>query len=129
MRGGIPTQQWQHLAVGPSHQDVSNGVFLSLLAMKAHCTCILQCYRPFITLSCVVFLFYHILLGIHGFNYTDSKAECRHLKNFTCKGTLRQVFLRAYRLEIQSVMLVFSTQLCERCPSNILSGLTTEYTE
>ncbi len=26
---------------------------------------------------------------------------------------VRQVFLRVYRLEIQSVMLVFSTQLCE----------------
>jgi hypothetical protein len=25
----------------------------------------------------------------------------------------RQVFIRVYRLEIQSVMLVFSTQLCE----------------
>jgi hypothetical protein len=39
------------------------------------------------------------------------------------------VFNRAYRLEIQSVMLVFSTQLCELlplcfvnyCPSNLLS--------
>jgi hypothetical protein len=29
----------------------------------------------------------------------------------TCKETLRQVFVRVYRLEIQSVMLVFSTQL------------------
>ncbi len=27
--------------------------------------------------------------------------------------TLRQVFIRVYRLVIQSVMLVFSTQLCE----------------
>ncbi len=34
----------------------------------------------------------------------------------TCKDTLRQVFIRAYRLEIQSVMLVFSTQLCELLP-------------
>ncbi len=37
-------------------------------------------------------------------------------KKFTCKGTLRQVFIRVYRLEIQSVMLVFSTQLCELLP-------------
>ncbi len=29
------------------------------------------------------------------------------------KGTLRQVFIIVYRLEVQSVMLVFSTQLCE----------------
>jgi hypothetical protein len=28
-----------------------------------------------------------------------------------CKGTLRQVFIRVYRLEIHSVMLVFLTKL------------------
>jgi hypothetical protein len=38
-------------------------------------------------------------------------AKCRHLKRFTL--SLRQVFIRVYGLEIQSVMLVFSTQLCE----------------
>jgi hypothetical protein len=38
----------------------------------------------------------------------DTKAKCRHLKN--CAGTLRPVFIRIYRLGIQSVMLV---QLCE----------------
>ncbi len=55
----------------------------------------------------------------HGLiNYRDTKAKCRHLKILTCKGTLRQVFIRVYRLEIQSVMLVFST--C--CPSSLLSG-------
>jgi hypothetical protein len=32
------------------------------------------------------------------------------------KGTLRQVFMRVYRLEIQSDMLVFLTQLCELLP-------------
>jgi hypothetical protein len=47
------------------------------------------------------------------YNYIGTKAKCRHLKRFTGKGTLRQVFLRVYRLEMQSVMLVFSTQLCE----------------
>ncbi len=46
-------------------------------------------------------------------NYTDIKAKCRHLIKVTCKGALRQVFLRVYRLEIQSDMLVFSTQLCD----------------
>jgi hypothetical protein len=35
--------------------------------------------------------------------------------------TLRQVFIRVYSLEIQAVMLVFSTQLCELLP---LSGST-----
>ncbi len=37
----------------------------------------------------------------------DTKANCRHLKKLTCKGTLRQVFIRVYRLEIQYVMLIF----------------------
>ncbi len=37
-------------------------------------------------------------------------------KKLTWKGTLRQVFIKVYRLEIQSVMLVFSTQLCELLP-------------
>ncbi len=35
-------------------------------------------------------------------NYTDSKATCRHLKILTWKGTLRQVFIRVYRLELYS---------------------------
>ncbi len=41
-------------------------------------------------------------------------------KKLACKGTLRQAFIRVYRLEIvnfsrtvHSVMLVFSTQLCD----------------
>jgi hypothetical protein len=34
------------------------------------------------------------------------------------------VFIRVYRQEIQSVMLVFSTQLCELLPSPLLSGST-----
>jgi hypothetical protein len=40
----------------------------------------------------------------------------RHLIILTCKGTLRQVLIRVYRLVIQSVMLVFSTQLYEMLP-------------
>jgi hypothetical protein len=44
-------------------------------------------------------------------NYIDTKEKCRHLKKLTCKGTLRQVFIIDHRLEIKSVMLVFSTQL------------------
>jgi hypothetical protein len=31
---------------------------------------------------------YHELI-----NYIDTKAKCRHLNKFTCKGTLRQVFI------------------------------------
>jgi hypothetical protein len=34
----------------------------------------------------------------------------------TNKGTLRQVFIRVNRLEIQLVMVVFLTQLCELLP-------------
>jgi hypothetical protein len=49
-------------------------------------------------------------------NYIDATAKCRHLKILTCKGTLRQVFIIVYRLEIQSVVLVFSTKLCELLP-------------
>jgi hypothetical protein len=41
--------------------------------------------------------------------YQNTKAKCCHLKKFTCKGTLWQVFIRVFRLEIQSVMLVSST--------------------
>jgi hypothetical protein len=49
----------------------------------------------------------------HGLiNYIDTKAKRRYLKKLTCKGTLWHVFIRVYRLERQSVMLVFSTQLC-----------------
>jgi hypothetical protein len=48
---------------------------------------------------------------IHGqINLIDTKAKCCHLLKLTCKETLRQV------LEIQSLMLVFSTQLCELLP-------------
>jgi hypothetical protein len=56
----------------------------------------------------------------HGrINFKDTIAKCPHLKKLTCKGTLQQVFTRIYRLEIQSVMLVFSTQLCELLPLSL----------
>jgi len=40
----------------------------------------------------------------------------------TCKGTLRQVFIKVYRLDIQSVMVVFWPSFVFCCPSNLLSG-------
>jgi len=51
----------------------------------------------------------------HGLiNYIETKAKGCHLKKFTCKGTLRQVFIKVYRLELHfNHMLVFLTQLCE----------------
>jgi hypothetical protein len=53
----------------------------------------------------------------HGLiNYKDTKTKCRGLKKLTFKGSLRQLFIRVYGLEIQSLMLVFSTQLCQLLP-------------
>jgi hypothetical protein len=55
--------------------------------------------------------------------YKGIKAKCRYLKKLTSKGTLRHVFIRVYRLEIQPVMLVyFRPSLVNCCPSNLLSG-------
>jgi hypothetical protein len=45
------------------------------------------------------------------------------IKKRPVKG-VRQVFIRVYRLKIYSVILVFSTQLCELLLSNLLSCLT-----
>ncbi len=53
-------------------------------------------------------------------NYIDSKAKI--LKKFTWEGTLRQVIIRVYRTEIQSVMLVFRPSFVNYCLSNLLSG-------
>ncbi len=61
----------------------------------------------------------------HGLiNYIDTRAKCRHLKKLTCKGTLRQGFIRVYRLGIQSVLLVFRPSFVNCCTSNLLSGST-----
>jgi len=54
----------------------------------------------------------------HGLIYTPSKMSSS--KKLTCKGTLRPVFIRVYRLEIQSVTLVFSSQLCELLPFSMV---------
>ncbi len=48
--------------------------------------------------------------------YSSKYKDDLSCTKFTCKGTLRQVFIRVSGLEIQSVMLVFSTQLCELLP-------------
>ncbi len=65
----------------------------------------------------------HAMVMYHGLKI-DTKTKCHNLKLLTCKETLRQVFIRVYRLEITSVMFVFSTQICELLPSNLLSGST-----
>jgi hypothetical protein len=42
-----------------------------------------------------------VFIVSHGLiNYIDTKAKCRHLKILTCIGTLRQQYIRVYRLEI-----------------------------
>ncbi len=57
---------------------------------------------------------FHFTRGL--INCIDTKAKCCHLKKLTCKETLRQVFIRVSRLEIQSVMSVFFNQFCELLP-------------
>ncbi len=55
----------------------------------------------------------------HGLiNYVDTKAKCRHLKIFTRKGTLWQVFIKSLQTGdiVSHVGIVFSTQLCELLP-------------
>ncbi len=55
-------------------------------------------------------------LKIEASSLIDTTAKCRHLLKLTCKWTLRQVFIRFYRLEIHLVMLLFFTQLCKLLP-------------
>jgi hypothetical protein len=49
-------------------------------------------------------------------------SSSKKIEKLTCKGTLRQVFIRVYRLEIQSFMLVSSTySFVNYYTSNLLS--------
>ncbi len=57
-----------------------------------------------------------LVVGDRGCRAWTNKIYRHQSKMLTCKGTLRQVFIRVYRLEIQPVMLVFSTKLCELSP-------------
>jgi hypothetical protein len=58
----------------------------------------------------------------HGLiNYMDNKAKCYRLKKITWKGTSWQVFIRAYRLEIQSYWYFRPTRV-NCCPSLLLTG-------
>ena len=67
----------------------------------------------------------------HGLiNYIETKAKGCHLKKFTCKGTLRQVFIRVYRLELHfNHMLVVLTQLCELLSPKLLDEETKQLDE
>jgi hypothetical protein len=56
----------------------------------------------------------------------DTKAKCRHLKKLTCKGTLRQVFIRVYILEwrYSQSCWYFQPSFVNCCPSKLRSGST-----
>ncbi len=55
----------------------------------------------------------------------EDDAKCRYRKKLTCQGTLRQVFIRVYILEIQSVICwYFRPNFVNCCPSNLLTGST-----
>ncbi len=59
----------------------------------------------------------NIQAGCHGLiNYTDIKAKCRY--------TLRQVFIRFFRLEIRQSCWYFRFSFVNCCPSNLLYGST-----
>ncbi len=45
-----------------------------------------------------------------------------YIKTPNPKCRIYWCFIRVYRLEIQSVMLVFSTSFVNYCPSNLVSG-------
>ncbi len=66
-------------------------------------------------------IFYTVHRGLT--NYIDTKAKCRHLKKLTWRD-FAAGFNQSFRLEIPSVMLVLSTQLCELLPLSLLSGST-----
>ncbi len=57
------------------------------------------------------------------------QSKMSSAKKLTCKGTLRQVFIRVYRLEIQTVMLYFRPSFVNCCHSNLLTGSTLSLTE
>jgi hypothetical protein len=55
-----------------------------------------------------------LLLGIWKVSH-HHQSKMTSSKKMTCKGIFLKL-IRAYKLEIKSVMLVFSTQLCELLP-------------
>jgi hypothetical protein len=53
---------------------------------------------------------------MHGLiNNIDTKAKCR-LKKLICKGTLQQVFIRVYRLEIHQLCCYSRLSFVNSCP-------------
>ncbi len=60
--------------------------------------------EPVIAVGGFVYDFPHDLI-----NYIDIKAKCRHLKNLTCKGTFRQVFIRLRPIQLLGFCLGWSS--------------------
>ncbi len=59
-------------------------------------------------------------------NWSFLQSKMSSSKRFNCKGTLRQVFFRVYRLEVRTVCQfgIFDPALWICCPFNLLSGST-----
>jgi hypothetical protein len=58
-------------------------------------------------------------------NYKNTKAKCRHVKNWPVKGLCGRCFFEVYRLEIQSQSCWYFQSSFVNCfPSNLLSGST-----
>ncbi len=61
----------------------------------------------------------------HGLiKYTDTKAKCRHLKKFSCKGTFRLCLSEFidWRYSQSQSCWYFRLSFVNCCPSNLLSG-------
>jgi hypothetical protein len=65
-----------------------------------------ECYHKTHFKICLLGETCKVVVSAHRlYNYIETKAKCRQLKKLTCKGTLWQVFIKVYRLEILSFML------------------------
>ncbi len=103
----------------------SQSTFLSFLTDLTYLTYLSYLtYLPnlFKTLGTEV-LNFKLYPSVHGLiNYVDTKAKCRNLKKFTWQGTLRQVFIRDYRLGYSLSCWYFWPSFVNCCSSNLLSG-------
>jgi hypothetical protein len=66
----------------------------------------------------MVLYYYHGLIS-----YKDTKIKCRHLKKLTCKGTLRQLFIRVYiNWRYSQSCWYFRSSFVNYCTSDLFSG-------
>ncbi len=82
-------KHWQKFCMVPQMHRKKHeraGVAYSVRSSIDTCT-----VKPIFTFKC----------QIHGLvNYIDTKAKCRHLKRLTCKGIMRQMFIRVSHVDI-----------------------------